>query len=263
MTVTPLGQDQDCSLKIREPDVPASWFLDPGGWSKTAAVSLYFIFPGNCTLSLDPRSIRTPLEEEAASQRLTPGDLTLPPILPISPPPSGPSCFIGPRNIQTLLEEESGPSHFLGPRSNQTSLEEEEPGASRHPWRKHHFPGPRNTQTPLDQEDPGASSHLWRNRTQKYPDTFGGRGPRSTKTSLDQEEPGAPRHLWWKSSPRHFLGLRSTQTPLEEASLPRTKEHSDTIRPRDLPLPPIRGRNGMTSMHKYIQQHKEQDITRI
>ncbi|KAL6082585.1 hypothetical protein STEG23_001616 [Scotinomys teguina] len=52
MTVTPLGQDQDCSLKNREPDVPASWFLDPGGWSKTAAVRLYFIFPGICTLSL-------------------------------------------------------------------------------------------------------------------------------------------------------------------------------------------------------------------
>ncbi|KAL6031565.1 hypothetical protein STEG23_032260 [Scotinomys teguina] len=29
------------------------WFLDPGGWSKTAVVSLYFIFPGICTLSLD------------------------------------------------------------------------------------------------------------------------------------------------------------------------------------------------------------------
>ncbi|KAL6069439.1 hypothetical protein STEG23_009792, partial [Scotinomys teguina] len=28
-----------------------SWFLDPGGWSKTAAVELYFIFPGICTLS--------------------------------------------------------------------------------------------------------------------------------------------------------------------------------------------------------------------
>ncbi|KAL6039199.1 hypothetical protein STEG23_012223, partial [Scotinomys teguina] len=52
MTVMPLGQDQDCSLKNREPDVPASWFLDPGGWSKTAAVRLYFIFPGICTLSL-------------------------------------------------------------------------------------------------------------------------------------------------------------------------------------------------------------------
>ncbi|KAL6074345.1 hypothetical protein STEG23_012095 [Scotinomys teguina] len=52
MTVTPLGRDQDCSLKIREPDVPAPWFLDPGGWSKTTAVSLYFVFPGICTLSL-------------------------------------------------------------------------------------------------------------------------------------------------------------------------------------------------------------------
>ncbi|KAL6081895.1 hypothetical protein STEG23_007258 [Scotinomys teguina] len=30
-----------------------SWFLDPGGWSKTAVVGLYFIFPGICTLSLD------------------------------------------------------------------------------------------------------------------------------------------------------------------------------------------------------------------
>ncbi|KAL6067812.1 hypothetical protein STEG23_026933 [Scotinomys teguina] len=57
MTVTPLGQDQDCSLKNREPDVlvllvPGSWILDPGGWSKAAAVGLYFIFPGLCTLSL-------------------------------------------------------------------------------------------------------------------------------------------------------------------------------------------------------------------
>ncbi|KAL6082554.1 hypothetical protein STEG23_001585, partial [Scotinomys teguina] len=44
---------KDCSLKIREPEVPAPfWFLDPGGWSKTAAVDLYFIFPGICTLSL-------------------------------------------------------------------------------------------------------------------------------------------------------------------------------------------------------------------
>ncbi|KAL6091310.1 hypothetical protein STEG23_019526 [Scotinomys teguina] len=53
MTVMPLGRDQDCSLKNREPDVPAPWFLDPGGWSKTAAVRLYFIFPGICTLSFD------------------------------------------------------------------------------------------------------------------------------------------------------------------------------------------------------------------
>ncbi|KAL6087085.1 hypothetical protein STEG23_006942, partial [Scotinomys teguina] len=54
MTVMPLPlvYDQDYSLKNREPDVPAPWFLDPGGWSKTAAVRLYFIFPGICTLSL-------------------------------------------------------------------------------------------------------------------------------------------------------------------------------------------------------------------
>ncbi|KAL6039073.1 hypothetical protein STEG23_023337, partial [Scotinomys teguina] len=57
MAVTPLGRDQDCSLKIRDLDVPASWFLDPGGWSKTAAVSLYFIFPGICPLSLDVHHI--------------------------------------------------------------------------------------------------------------------------------------------------------------------------------------------------------------
>ncbi|KAL6036459.1 hypothetical protein STEG23_034170 [Scotinomys teguina] len=43
---------KDCSLKIQEPEVPSPWFLDPGGWSKTAAVNLYFIFPGICTLSL-------------------------------------------------------------------------------------------------------------------------------------------------------------------------------------------------------------------
>ncbi|KAL6030566.1 hypothetical protein STEG23_036523 [Scotinomys teguina] len=52
MIVTPLGQDKDCSLKNREPDVPAPWSLDPGGRSKTATVRLYFIFPGICTLSL-------------------------------------------------------------------------------------------------------------------------------------------------------------------------------------------------------------------
>ncbi|KAL6083188.1 hypothetical protein STEG23_010528, partial [Scotinomys teguina] len=64
MTVTPLGWDQDCSLKIREPEVPAPWFLDPGGWSKTAAVSLYFIFPGICTLSLVGHGSPTPCDAE-------------------------------------------------------------------------------------------------------------------------------------------------------------------------------------------------------
>ncbi|KAL6040651.1 hypothetical protein STEG23_002123 [Scotinomys teguina] len=58
MTVTPLWLDQDCSLKNREPDV-LSWFLDPGGWSKTTSVGLYFIFPGICTLSLVPSSCQT------------------------------------------------------------------------------------------------------------------------------------------------------------------------------------------------------------
>ncbi|KAL6055397.1 hypothetical protein STEG23_016977, partial [Scotinomys teguina] len=50
----------DCSLKIREPDVLASWFLDPGGWSKTTVVSLYFVFPGICTLSLDNGNTHLP-----------------------------------------------------------------------------------------------------------------------------------------------------------------------------------------------------------
>ncbi|KAL6033225.1 hypothetical protein STEG23_000034, partial [Scotinomys teguina] len=52
-------QDQDCSLKNREPDVPArlSWFPDPGGWNKTTSVGLYFIFPGICTLSLNVPSL--------------------------------------------------------------------------------------------------------------------------------------------------------------------------------------------------------------
>ncbi|KAL6039158.1 hypothetical protein STEG23_002691 [Scotinomys teguina] len=179
-----------------------SWFLDPGGWSKAAAVGLYFIFPEICTLSLyithmtvlsdflgaspgvsnitgkhgstqkgmmlshflGPRSLQTPLEEEGASQPLTHGDLTLPPILHVSPLthgdltlplilhvsplPSGLSRFIGPRNIQTLLEEKSGPSHFLEPRS---------------------------TQTPLEEEDQGSPRHHRTKRTQEHPDTIGPR----------------------------------------------------------------------------------------
>ncbi|KAL6081960.1 hypothetical protein STEG23_002214, partial [Scotinomys teguina] len=50
-------ENQNCSLKNRELDVPASWFLDPGGWSKAASVGLYFIFPGICTLSLLERPL--------------------------------------------------------------------------------------------------------------------------------------------------------------------------------------------------------------
>ncbi|KAL6037815.1 hypothetical protein STEG23_009139, partial [Scotinomys teguina] len=52
MTVMPLGRDQDCSLKIREPEVPAlfgSWILEVGA---RPPLDLYFIFPGICTLSL-------------------------------------------------------------------------------------------------------------------------------------------------------------------------------------------------------------------
>ncbi|KAL6088887.1 hypothetical protein STEG23_001840, partial [Scotinomys teguina] len=71
MTVTSLGQDQDCSLKIGEPDGPAPWFLDPGGWSKTAAVSLYFIFPGICTLSLEGNlcSLKSPIHEDRKEKK--------------------------------------------------------------------------------------------------------------------------------------------------------------------------------------------------
>ncbi|KAL6076083.1 hypothetical protein STEG23_029787 [Scotinomys teguina] len=36
-----------------------SWFLDPGGWGKAAAVRLYFIFPEICTLSLIMRWAQT------------------------------------------------------------------------------------------------------------------------------------------------------------------------------------------------------------
>ncbi|KAL6088892.1 hypothetical protein STEG23_001845 [Scotinomys teguina] len=52
MTVTPLGRDQDCALRTESRMCRLSWFLDPGGWGKAAAVGLYFIFPGICTLSL-------------------------------------------------------------------------------------------------------------------------------------------------------------------------------------------------------------------
>ncbi|KAL6069278.1 hypothetical protein STEG23_019737 [Scotinomys teguina] len=39
-----------------------SWFLDPGGWSKIAAVRLYFIFPGICTLSLIKSELNAPVK---------------------------------------------------------------------------------------------------------------------------------------------------------------------------------------------------------
>ncbi|KAL6088898.1 hypothetical protein STEG23_029186, partial [Scotinomys teguina] len=56
-----------------------SWFLDPGGWSKTAAVGLYFIFPGICTLSLDhdqPRGVtihRVPSHANLGSRKFITG----------------------------------------------------------------------------------------------------------------------------------------------------------------------------------------------
>ncbi|KAL6083934.1 hypothetical protein STEG23_026595 [Scotinomys teguina] len=94
MTVTPLGRDQDCSLKIREPDVPAPWFLDPGGWSKTAAVSLYFIFPGICTLSLS--GFQTAVQKSELQSNI-PGNT-------LSDPPRG---FLGDLESSQLDKEDS------------------------------------------------------------------------------------------------------------------------------------------------------------
>ncbi|KAL6090031.1 hypothetical protein STEG23_004360 [Scotinomys teguina] len=76
MTVKPLGQEQGCNLMFREPDVPVPWFLDPRGWSKTAAVSLYFIFPGICTLSFSPE--RCDIAKAMESHKV---ELTLIPVL--------------------------------------------------------------------------------------------------------------------------------------------------------------------------------------
>ncbi|KAL6058833.1 hypothetical protein STEG23_004927 [Scotinomys teguina] len=55
-----------------------SWFLDPGGWGKTAAVGLYFIFPGICTLSLIGCTASGAETQEKTSpehQARTPGSL--------------------------------------------------------------------------------------------------------------------------------------------------------------------------------------------
>ncbi|KAL6030268.1 hypothetical protein STEG23_031665, partial [Scotinomys teguina] len=41
------------ALRTKSRMCQLSWFLDPGGWSKTTAVGLYFIFPEICTLSLE------------------------------------------------------------------------------------------------------------------------------------------------------------------------------------------------------------------
>ncbi|KAL6068065.1 hypothetical protein STEG23_032725, partial [Scotinomys teguina] len=46
-----------------------SWFLDPGDWSKTAEVRLFFIFPGICTLSLG--AVITPTMDHPMSMQPT------------------------------------------------------------------------------------------------------------------------------------------------------------------------------------------------
>ncbi|KAL6091387.1 hypothetical protein STEG23_027125, partial [Scotinomys teguina] len=190
-------------------------------------------------------SIQTPLDEEAASQPLTPRDLTLLPILCVSPPSCGSSHIIGPRTIQMLLEEEplcpgdltlppilcvsplpSGPSHFLGPNSICTPLKEEAASQLLTP-RDHTLPP----------HPASISTSKWPqllHRTQEHPHTLGGRGPRSIQTPLEEENPEAPRNRWRKRTKKHSdttrpRGPRSTQIPLEEESLPRTKEHPDTI----------------------------------
>ncbi|KAL6089781.1 hypothetical protein STEG23_020341 [Scotinomys teguina] len=106
-------------------------------------------------------------------------------------------------------------------------------------------------------QDAGAASHPLR----KSPSHF--LGPRSS------QDPGAANHPQ-RTSPTHSLRPRSNQSPSEEEDpgtashlrRKRTKEHPDTIVTSDFPCPLIQGRNGKTSMQKYIQ-HKKQDITRI
>ncbi|KAL6031748.1 hypothetical protein STEG23_018164 [Scotinomys teguina] len=101
--------------------------------------------------------------------------------------------------------------------------------------------GPKSNQSPLEEEDPGAASHPGKKTTKEQSVTLRGRGPRSSQSPSEEEDPGAASHPQRK----------------------RTQEHPDTIVTRDLPCPLIQGRNGKTSMQKYIQQHKKQDITRI
>ncbi|KAL6086565.1 hypothetical protein STEG23_006879 [Scotinomys teguina] len=55
-----------------------SWFLDPGGWSKTAAVGLYFIFPGIYTLSLRSSKLILPELSKTCDEKNT-YSLQLPP----------------------------------------------------------------------------------------------------------------------------------------------------------------------------------------
>ncbi|KAL6083254.1 hypothetical protein STEG23_032570 [Scotinomys teguina] len=87
--------------------------------------------------------------------------------------------------------------------------------------------GPKSNQSPLEKEDPGAASHPQKKRTQEQPVILEGRRPRNSQSPSEEEDPGAPRH-----------------------------HHNK--RP---PLSLIQGRNGKTSIQKYIQQRKKQDIT--
>ncbi|KAL6069256.1 hypothetical protein STEG23_019715 [Scotinomys teguina] len=70
--------------------------------------------------------------------------------------------------------------------------------------------------------------------TQEQPVTLRRRGPKSNQSPLQEENPGTASHPQRK----------------------RIQEHPDTIGTRDFPCSLIQGRNGKTSMQKYIQQHK-------
>ncbi|KAL6091261.1 hypothetical protein STEG23_006395 [Scotinomys teguina] len=74
-----------------------------------------------------------------------------------------------------------------------------------------------------------------RKRTKEQPVTLRRRGSRSSQSSYEEEDQGTASHPQKK----------------------RTQEHPDTIVTRHLPDPLIQGRNGKTSMQKYIQQHKK------
>ncbi|KAL6036198.1 hypothetical protein STEG23_024931, partial [Scotinomys teguina] len=52
MSPEKMSRTRTAALRTESRMCQLSWFLDPGGWSKAAAVGLYFIFPGICTLSL-------------------------------------------------------------------------------------------------------------------------------------------------------------------------------------------------------------------
>ncbi|KAL6093478.1 hypothetical protein STEG23_025675 [Scotinomys teguina] len=101
--------------------------------------------------------------------------------------------------------------------------------------------------------------------TQEHPDNIGPGGHRCNQTILEQEDPGAPQtsldqevpeepiFLYTKRTQEHpnstrQRGLKSNQTPLDQETYP---------------CPIIQGKNGVTSMQKYLQHHKEQDNTRI